>query len=171
MFTDNRPTPDELARADVISGQWLTLDDGNAWLIPSARRFQERDGLLESALNLPQRLTLNEQGDWVLGGIKARYERLWKLACTYGDAWSTALSEAQEDSGTCVIRLDDKVLLDTAVEAVKTNYRAGAIELDMLGVFDQEVMWKVLAILIDQGTFESWAKKKARELAIAGGSS
>lgn len=168
MFTEDRPGPDGLARDDAISGEWVTLDDGKAWLIPRARRFIETDGLLASTMNLPCRLTLNDTGDWVVGGVKARYEKLWRLALEYGEAWSKALAETQ-DGGQYAIRMDDAALLSTAVEAIKTNYRVGAIELDMLGVFDQEVMWNVLEILIDQRTFASWAKKKATEQADGGG--
>lgn len=169
-FEKDMPRPDDLARGDAISGEWLRLDDGHRWLVPCARRFVEVDGLLASTLNLPCRLTLNDCGDWVSGGVKARYKRLWTLAIQYGDAWSKALADTQ-DGGQYVIRMDDKQLLDTAVEAIKTNYRVGSIELDMLGVFDQEVMWNVLEVLIDQKTFSEWAKKKAKEQASAGGSS
>lgn len=170
MFKEDVPTPDSLIRDDTISGEWLTLDDGRRWLIPCARRFKEHGEDIYPLENLPKRLTLNDDGEWVPGGIKSRYRKLWDLTCGYADAWSKALQDKAE-GGTGVLQIPDETLLHTAVEAVKTNYRVGAIELDMLGVFDQEVMWKVLAVLIDEKTFHAWAKKKVREQADGGGTS
>jgi hypothetical protein len=171
MYKQDLPKADYLQRADAISGEWIRTDDGNSWLIPHARRFVEHAGGMAIAMNLPRSLTLDDGGRWVTGGVKARYARLWDLASIYADAWAKAVSEAAGEAGGRVIELADDVLLETAIETIKTNYRVGAIELDMLSIFDQEVMWKLLAILIDQPTFETWAKKKATELESAGGSS
>lgn len=167
---DGKPRPEELARTEQVNGEWLLLDDGHRWLAPMARRFVVGDPPAY-AVALPQRLTMGDDGLWTLGGVKRRYERLWQLACEYGEAWARSLSQAEADEGCVKFELDDQQLLETAVAALQTNYRLGAVELDLLGIFDQQACMRILSVLIDEGTYAAWIKKKLRERESAGGNS
>lgn len=145
---DKRPTPETLARQNLITGQWLRLEDGHDWLIPMARHWVEFDDTIIYQRTLPTRLTRTEQGHWRSGDVKPRYRELWRLATEF----LTALTE-----GT----LADFTEQDNLVmECFRTNYRVSAIELDLLGIYDDHVRQRVPEILVDYDNFETLLKKK-----------
>jgi hypothetical protein len=151
LWTADRPTPDSLARQNQVSGTTLLLDDGQSWLIPKARHFEEFDGEIGFGINLPTRLTRDELGNWVRGEIKQRYRRLWDLA--------TELVGAVAGDQTTFASIDE-----LAVEAFTCNYRVSATELDLLGIYDVAVRDRVIRIVIDlDGWAEIVKKKRTRQ--------
>jgi hypothetical protein len=166
---EDKPKPADLARAEQISGEWITLDDGNQWLAPKARRWCELDDRLLWDYNLPRRMTLNDDGLWVPGGVKPRYERLWQLANDYEASYSAAMAEAGEDDS--VVRFVFEEIDTLAIGALQINYRVGPVELDMLGVYDQAVRQRIIDVLLDNATWVSWIKKKLHAAARNGESS
>lgn len=154
MFTDAPPKPSELARSEQITGEWITLDDGNKWLAPTARRFVDVDGQLRWTYNLPQRLTLDDGGQWVVGDLKPKYQRLWDMATKY-------LEAEQDEDGIYRFTLDE--LNDLAVSGLQVNYYVGAVELDLLGVFDEQSRQRIIAALLDLGTMAEWIKKNVAD--------
>jgi hypothetical protein len=159
MFTADRPKPDDLARTELVTGEWLTFDDGSTWMVPKARRWVEHEGKLLWVMNLPQCLTLDEDGQWVQGGIKAKYQRLWELATAYE-------STADTDG---VYRFTLSQLNELAISTLQVNYRIGPVEIDLLGVFDETIRHRIIDVLLDVATVVEWSKKN--EQALAGGSS
>ena len=147
MYTDDPPGPDSLARKDQIDGEWLKLDDGRQWLAPTARKRFEADGELFWSYNVPRRLTLDESGAWVPGDVKPRYQRLWQdaLRC-----------EASVIDGSDVVDLDE-----LAIRALQINYRISAVELDLLGIYDENARTAIVSALIDLKTWTEWLKKTA----------
>ena len=149
-YTDSPPTPEELAREQQISGQWIEAADGSRWLAPIAKRWHEMNGDALWSHNLPQRLVLNDEGLWQPGGPIPRYARLWDLATQY----ERIVFEAA--SGQTVTFDEDQL----AILSLQTNYRVGAIEVDLLGIYDMDVRHSILEALLDLDTFVSWFKKK-----------
>jgi hypothetical protein len=92
-------------------------------------------------------MQLNAVGEWEPGGVKARYERLWQDA---------VLCEQSVMEG-----VDAGDLNEIAVRALQANYRVSAVELDVLGVFDESFRNAVVGALIDLATWLDWLKKKA----------
>lgn len=146
-WNDAPPTPDTLARSNQIGGAWLRLEDGRDWLIPKARHFDEFDGEIVAVQQLPARLVRDELGNWVQGGIKERYRRLWDLTTEFVQA-------------VCDDRQEFDKLDALAVEAFQVNYRVAEIELDLLGVYDLESRDRTIRIVTDLDGFAELLKKK-----------
>lgn len=164
---DDKPGPDDLRRADQITGRWLVLDDGNRWLAPIARKWHEIDDKLLWDYNVPRRLSLDENGQWMPGDVKPRYERLWQLAMEYEDTAARAAHNAEGD----IVRFTFEHVDELAVGALQVNYRVGPVELDMLGIYDDQARNAIIRVLLDADTRETWLKKKVAELALGGASS
>lgn len=167
MFTDDRPTPDDLARGEQVTGEWLTFDDGRNWLAPKARRWREFGDHLLWEYNLPRCLELADDGTWQPGGVKPKYERLWRLATAYEQAVAEAFSEASEDDDHVRFTFDE--IDSLAIGALQVNYRVNATELSMLGVYDLETRQRLIDVLLDNATWQRWVKKKLADQ--TGGSS
>jgi hypothetical protein len=158
-YLEQRPKPKDLARAEQISGYWVRFDDGHQWLAPMARRWTELDDRLFWDYNLPRRYSLNDNAEWVPGDVKPKYERLWTLAMQYDDQLFDAVASAEEEpDGT--LRFDFPEINTLAVMALQVNYRVGASELDMLGVYDESSRQLILDALLDNQTWMKWIKKK-----------
>lgn len=147
LWNDDRPTPESLARSNQINGAWLRLEDGRDWLIPKARHFDEFEGEIVAVQQLPARLVRDELGNWIPGGIKERYRRLWDLTTEFVQA---VVDDRQEFEQIDAL----------AVEAFQVNYRVAAIELDLLGVYDAESRDRTIRIVTDLDGFAELLKKK-----------
>jgi hypothetical protein len=159
MYTDSRPTPDDLARSQAIAGQWVRLDDGHMWLLPMARRWVEIDDRLLWDYNLPRRLTYDDAGQWVPGSVKPRYEQLWNMAIAYEQTAADAMANATED----IVRFEFPAVDELAIGALQINYRVSAIECDMLGIYDDAARNRIISTLLDDDTRNAWLKKKLPE--------
>lgn len=167
-YTDAKPAPRTLARAEQISGRWITADDGSQWLAPIARRWQEMNGQVLWDYNLPRRMELGEDGRWLPGGVTARYERLWMMAMAYEEAARAALAEAPGSDDCVRFVFDDIDVL--AIGALQVNYRVGPVELDCLGVYDMAFRQRIIDVLLDTETWSGWIKKKLAAAGQDGGS-
>lgn len=145
---DKRPMPETLARANQIMGQYLRLDDGHDWLLPKARHWVEFEETLVYQRTLPTQLARDEQGRWRPGEVKARYRELWRMATEFMQAMQDGDSHRYSEFDNLVI------------ECFRTNYRVSAIELDLLGVYDDHVRERVPAVLLDLDNFDTLVKKK-----------
>jgi len=150
MYTDDALDPQRLARAEQITGQWITADDGSRWLAPMAKRWHEINGDALWSCNLPQRLVLNDAGLWLPGGPTPRYTRLWDLATQYEQ-------RIFEVANGQTAKFDED---QVAILALQVNYRIGPAELDLLGIYNMEFRRCILQALLDVDTFVSWFKKK-----------
>lgn len=149
MFTgDKRPTPETLRRENQITGEWLRLDDGHAWLLPKARHFEEFDGEIIVQRTLPCRMTRDESGQWYAGEVKERYRELWRLA--------TELMQVILDETYATWSEVDNL----AIQCFQVNYRVSAIELDLLGIYDDHVRYLAQHILLDMNGWDMLSKKK-----------
>jgi len=156
---ENPPKPDDVVRAqDVLGGRWLQLPDGNKWLCPTAREFVEQpEPHFECAL--PKRLkwsTATERYEPV--GVDRKYEALWLLASSYNEAIAEALRNANEFDTTLRVEFEQADML--AVMALQANYRVWLPELDLLDIMGEHTRARILDVLLDNETWQSFIKKK-----------
>jgi hypothetical protein len=150
-WNDSRPTPAELARDELLPGRLVKLHDGQAWQVPLARECHF--GQLVRAL--PGRLTRDASGQWTPGPIDPRYSRLWDIATAF---WSYLFSAPAIGER---VTFDFSGANDAAVDVLATNYRLGANEIDLLGLFDDQLrnVTAILKATIDFDTWFEWQKK------------
>jgi len=150
MWTEKakRPNPETVGRENLIRGESLRLADGHAWTLPKARHFEELDGEIIPIRTLPVRLTRDEGGNWIPGEVEERYRELWRLA-------TELMQSVAEGSDVWFSELDNLV-----VECFRANYRVSAIELDLLGIYNDHVRMRVPRILLDEDNFDVLWKKK-----------
>lgn len=155
MFNDAQPTPEDLRRDTVLDGTWLRLSDGNDWLLPKSREFVlVGDDVISSGCLFPKRLTRDESGDWIPGAVKQRYAELWRLS----QAYVGALLEGDED-GTGQVRFQFGDYDHLVMLCFQANYRVSAAEIDLLGVFEEEMRDRVVRVLLDMDSYVALQKK------------
>lgn len=136
-FTDQPPMPKALARSEQIAGHYIRLGDGNEWLVPEARVFDQ-------GTNLPEALVLGAKGEVVrqplqrFAQMSADAERIWlqlRAELRHVEAGSrddSAAPEAVRDYEP----LSDAECFDIAVRALQFNYRIGPQEVSALTLLD-----------------------------------
>lgn len=170
MYQQYRPTPTDLQRNAVLPGMLVRDDSDNEWLVPTARRWQEVDSELFYDCNLPRRLSYADEGVWLAGDVKPRYQRLWELVKAYDAAVQAALlSHADDYTGPVQFTFNE--IDEFAIAALQVNYRVGPVELDLLGCYDIELRQQIIDAVLDTATFTQWVQKKTHEPASGGSSS
>jgi len=152
---EHRPAPKDLAREEQLPGHEVRLADGQEWLVPVARGFTENDGELRWYIALPQKTTIDAEGNWMQGDVVACYARLWEIATTW---WDTFHVETTPEGVT--IRFDFAGSNDAAALVLAANYRLAKVEIALLGLFNARSPATVLNALVDWPTMETWLKKK-----------
>jgi hypothetical protein len=157
--TATPPGPDDLQRAKTIDGKLVELGDGNQWLIPIARRPVESNGHLAGMIALPERLALDDVGEWVSGGVDPKYREVWEAAILF---WDSLMSADVDENG---ISLTFSQAADAAVAALAANYRVNRLEVSALGLLSDSIINAILETLVDFDSVRSYLKKKAEESA------
>lgn len=168
-YTDHPPTPSELARQNQLPGQVVEFADGHSYQIPVARKWLEFDGRQVWDCALPRALRRNDAGQWVPGTVVGKYARLWDMVGGYLEAKETALREAAADEGQ--VYFSYEAINDLAIGALLINYRLGPDELEIMGLYTDDVRSRIARVLTDEETRERWIKKKLEALIASGGSS
>lgn len=166
---DRLPHAEDLARDELVNGDWITDDRDDRWLAPKARRWGEFDGDILWDYSLPRRLQLDENGDFVPGDLKPRYQKLWGLALDYLEAATLAMSIHPDEDKTLVFTFER--INDLVFGALQLNYRIGPIEIDLLGIYDDEFRKAVIDALLDNRRCQELIKKKLLMSEQTGGSS
>jgi hypothetical protein len=168
-YTDDRPTPEDLQRDEMLDGHLVKLADRQAYVAPIARGWsddEENPGWFHA---VPQLQTVDENGDWVAGDVVPRYQRLWQIATRWWDVKTGALADASEDDAdtdeAAEVSFSFATLNDDAVEALATNYHLGKAEVGLLGLFDTHAAASILDASIDWPTWVAQMKKKLTDQA------
>lgn len=161
IYNDARPKPADLLRSDALAGHAVRLCDGNDWIIPVARAATEQGGELRYFAKLPRRLDFDENGRWMSSTIVDRYQRLWDVACSFWNSFTGAGVTRGEDGVELQMEFGD--LVAGAVAALGTNYRVDAIEVALLGLFDEGNCGRVLQALIDWPVIAEFLQKKSSQ--------
>lgn len=161
IYPDDRPAPADLQRAAFLDGHFVTLEDGNSWLIPVARAVGDIDGEPVPYDSLPHAVGLDDDGKWGRNGPIPKYDKLWKIALRWWDEIQRGIQREVVEPGTKVaISMEFNDIADAAVEALTTNYRLHNAEVSLLGLLSDRVMYQVLHAVVDMPTIEAIAKKK-----------
>lgn len=155
-FVDRPPGPADLQRDGALPGHRVRMFNDEEWTVPAAMQFDS--GQFGGAL--PQVLDLSESGEWTLGPVKQRYERLWQVASEFFDAFMRAQADESEE-GVRLPKVVDMARL--AVDVLAANYRVSALEVAKLGLLDSRgtTAVEVLKAAIDWPTAIDWQKKSA----------
>lgn len=150
------PGPQDLARADQLSGKSLTLADANKWLIPNARVITDT-GHAVCGLRCSFDLD-DETGDWVRGQVLPQYRKIWDHANAYVNNRLEAMLKATDGEPVTWEIPDWQAMV---VDAIQVNYRVSARELATLGVLVTGLAQEIAKILIDDEGYDRIKKKEA----------
>jgi hypothetical protein len=142
--------PADLEREKPLAGHLVELADGNQWLCPVARGLAAEGGAVKYYHTLPRGVALDATGKWSKGQVVPRYRRLWKIAEAWWDTRVASVPTAAEVGD--VVSFDFEGLVSAAVECLAANYRVGAVEVSMLGLFDSDSARKIVDALVDLPT-------------------
>jgi len=150
------PAPEELARERMLDGRWLEMADGRPWVVPLAREAADADGGLTRGQALPQRLDIDEGGEFIAGGVLPEYADLDRIARQVCEE----IDEAEGDGRDPVLFAHHA----SATAVLAHNYRIGRLEAVVLGIFtaDERYAGRVLLWLIDMPGY--WQLEKKRGL-------
>jgi hypothetical protein len=166
-YNDQRPGPADLARTRQLDGHLVRLADGNDWLIPVARGWNDADD--ESAgwyYAVPRLTDLDAEGNWAPGDVVPAYRRLWDLATGWWDTRERAAEAAEEGEERTTVDFAIDTFggaNDAAAFALGTNYRLSKFEIAALGLFDTQSAQAILDCVVDGPTFSRWLQKKRTE--------
>lgn len=160
-YKDDPPRPEDIARRSQLPGHLVVLADGHNWLIPIARAFSDQDGQPRFVQNLPERVGVDDNGEWTRDGVKPRFAPLWELATQWWDQVVAVLQDTDlPDAGTVKISFEFAGRNDAALLALSTNYLIGKTETGMLELFDDQCAGLILSALIDMPSINMFLKKK-----------
>ncbi len=148
--------PEDLLRPEPVGGWPVRLDDGNDWLVPVA--IPQSD-----VCALPRVYRLEPDGS-TREEVPAKYQALVKAAGKITAAMRAGLEAATSSR----VEVEIPEPFDTAVEALRVNYRLGRREASFLGILTTENYMKVFAALVDWEAAQASAREEKE--AVASGS-
>jgi hypothetical protein len=162
VWLDSLPTPDELRTSHALRGTPVRLFDDRDWEIPVAIAVNDERG---AAMAVPRSLALNDDGEWISGDAKPRYEPLWKAAQQF---WDTLHGVTPDASGE--VRLAFNTVFDAAITVLATNYRLSNVEVAMLGLLDDQgnVAQEILKACVELPAYLRWVKKNLEQATSVG---
>lgn len=154
-WLDESPTPEKLAREQLLDGHSVELDDGSRWQCAIARGFD-----IETQypyVPLPRAMTLGADGKWRSTAIAKRYRRFLQLALAYDAAHSECLARGDRS-----FAFDDADEL--AIAGLTANYRLASIELSFFeDAYSVAARTQLISAILDFPTIAAWTKKKIDE--------
>lgn len=128
-----KPTPEAMARAEMVAGMPVRLEDGNDWIVPLVRYSTgDRAGL--SAL--PVSVTI--RGGQLVGRTQDRYAALEDAGL---EAWAL-VNDPEKANATRLVEL--------AIQALAVNYRVGGEEVGLLQILSVDTAWNVVAAMVEK---------------------
>jgi hypothetical protein len=147
-----RPTPQSLARKELVPGELVMLADGQAWQIPRTKLYAGEAGF-QSAL--ARYIDVDDNGVWVEGAVKGGHDKLPEVA----DRLVDGMIWAQVDDTIPGLTLLE--LADIAAALLGANYHLSAVELGLLQlVTTDEVLVSIAKSSVDYETAMEWLLKK-----------
>lgn len=137
--------PEDLLNKEVIDGHYVTLEDGNKWLIPVARVFPV-------GTRLPEALILGPEGELVTE-VLPRFAQFAKRANTLWEIFAAQIAEGEE-------KFTIRNGWDIAVEALSINYQLDGHSVSLLRLLTTANIKEVLTSVVDYPTIMEEMKKK-----------
>lgn len=145
------PQPEDLCRERIITGHHALLADGKQWRVPMLHQWD-----VAACRHVPNLPTTFRPKPGMLGQPP---ERLVMPAYTHADEMGKQIFDAFMAQRT--LRADEA--FDLAVRLLAFNYRLGAVEAGMLGIFDETAIRRVLGLAIDEPRMDdgaqAWAER------------
>ena len=133
-----KPGPADLRREKQLTGHLVEMGDGREWLIPVARRVTGEPAL-------PQRVRYSVKSrKFEATAIVEAYAALWEASREPYEMMRFLTKQRAEE-----VEIPMHEACAIALLALNTNYRIGAIEADVLGLFDTESVQVALLALCD----------------------
>lgn len=168
-WKDARPTPEKLARRQMLNGFTLTMRDKSQWRVPLVRFLDKGSDSLVSGL--PTSVGLDDNGEFAAGDVVEEYAYLYELMGKYA---------ANMQAGTLVDLFESLSMKDLCSDAkrlLQANYVVDAAEISQLKLWqvsrDECVEANAIILAaIDYQNYHDWeeaSKKKTPSLvAVAG---
>lgn len=138
-----RPTPADLARDTQLPGAGVRLADGETWLIPCVRDFDEQTG--DYVSQLPAYLAVDDSGNVTRGRVVAAYRQLWEETLPLVDEKILG-----GDHG-------EQAVLQGVVALLRANYHVSAIEISAAElVADDETIGVIAIVASNFRRFQKW---------------
>lgn len=160
--TTAAPTPADLARPKQMRGHPVTLDDGNAWIVPILRLWIAQDGSPTYICTLMGKRELGEDGKWQRGMPSPDRTALWD----YIDARPELVRKATDmlanrsvDATPDMPVFDDDIDTSMAVALLGINYHIGNIEAALLDLLAHSATGHIFNAAEDLPGFEVLIKK------------
>lgn len=134
-------TPENLEREKMFDGKWVTLADNNSWCIPIANPMVK-------SCSLPIWQRLSPKRIWE----KVVQDEFVKLSQRAQEIAEQVIKTAID--GKPEIDLEDEPLRELMAEIIGLNYKVTLEELSVLRVFNDDVLWPVVAAFIDWDTIQ-----------------
>lgn len=151
---NRKPVPEDLQRAEMISGHEVVLADGHRWLVPVARSFAPGTAL-------PQYMTLGPDGK-IVYEVREEYRALFDRADVLAsEVYRPRPEEELKDGIAVTVAPEERFLL--ALEALAVNYRLAVPEVNALRLFDTAALQRILDALIDFPSFIELAAQFAEK--------
>jgi len=171
----SKPTPAELVRSAILTGDAVTLGDGNDWMIPLVRTFADDDEMTGIS-PIPARYDLAEDGAWERVGPMIEHQELFERGEAYWAAMIAGVrflidddDEAGDDDDVETVEFEYADQVSTAVLALRTNYRVSDVEVAALDLLNDNTTSKLLNALVDFPGFLVRLKKNAARDGISTG--
>lgn len=146
--TDMLPGPESLRRPTQLQGYEVELGDGKVWIAPVIRAFQESSGLWQSRIAMTW--GVNEDMSPKMEPLE-RYREIWEVS---GKVFAAVCAGASPPTfAECY---------EWATRCLGMNYRIGAVEASLLGIFTDDTIRLVMESAVDIPLVEA-AEKKAGE--------
>jgi hypothetical protein len=160
-FKDSPPGPEDLKRANQLSGYLWKLADGQQWLVPTVRMFDESSATLVSTL--PSYIDIDDNGKPIRGQVMPLYAHLWELTAPFAE-------QMLSDEGGPDVSDEDITL--AARSLLQVNDVVDLVEMVQLRLLSTEQnAHNIVALAVDWPTYLKWAevsKKKTPSLVTAG---
>ena len=114
---EHRPTPEDLARPNMLDGYPVTLADGNAYQVPIIRSVELSRG------SLPREMYYGPTGEFQME-IHRDYKALWERSAEIWDFMVPDDSQEPDDSKSMLF----STILDHCLAVLGVNYRYGRHE-------------------------------------------
>lgn len=148
------PGPFDLAKREIVGGHFVTLADGNDWLIPCARSDVRQ-------IDLPQSLRLGPNGEWVSETLPEFLEFCDRVERSYESFFEVMQAQREYRSAENVI--PDSELIALAVDGLSVNYHLSAQEISVLGLLTSANLFGIIGALFDWPTIERIVAREASE--------
>lgn len=138
-YKNNKPKPENFLKKDYLDGYFLELADGNKWVVPVARRYQEGCLLPKGTMML----VAGRIDEFVIEKYLPLQKIAEQLFVYFGLDYD---KEFQKDDG---FLCDDVSFFNTCVSVLSTNYNLDFRDISVLKLFTTDNTVEILKIVVD----------------------